>query len=70
MGQEALKQLQDFAWAEGKGLTGHSHEKRAFGYSERAFKEKTNLEVFFACLKPPSSKNSAVSAADRNSWRF
>ena len=33
-------------------------------------KRKLAWKFFFACLKPWSSKNSAISAADRNSWKF
>lgn len=33
-------------------------------------KRKLAWKFFFACLKPWGSKNSAISAADRNSWKF
>lgn len=76
MGPEQLAMRLFSSWGtrgrwgvEGEGLIGHNH-KKYYVYLQRALRRKLVGKFFFACLKPWSSKNSAISAADRNSWKF
>lgn len=73
MGPERLAKRPEAAevlWeGEGEGLIGHNH-KKYYVYLRAHLKRKLVGNFFFASLKPRSSKTSAISAADRNSWKF